>query len=245
MMLRSLRMMRHALLMMLPVWQMMRHALLMMLPVWRMMRHALRTMRPVWQTVRRIAAAVNRATEQWRGPVLFGFVAAAALWIVWFFTNPPCTIDKAAAGACHPGTLARYINHEIMAHCLLVGMAAATLKGGYDQLMLNRERKRADEAEERVKLERQRLDEERQLRDEDRQRNEERIVEERRRSDARIDAMRAEMREDRQQWQAELHEERQQRQAELREERQQRQAMMDTFTQLLSGHQNGNTPKED
>ena len=166
--------------------------------------------------------------------MLFGIVPAVALWTIWFFTHPPCTIEKAAAGDCNPGVLARYINHEIMAQCLLVGMAGATLKGGYDQLMLNRERKRADEAEERVKLERQRLDEERQLRDEDRQRNEERIVEERRRSDARIDAMYAEMREDRQQWQAEL-----------REERQQRQAMQDTLTQLLSERQNGNTPKED
>lgn len=190
-------------------------------------RAPLRMMRRVWRTLRRIASALNRATEQWRGPVLFGIVPAAALWTIWFFTNPPCTIEKAAAGACHPGALARYINHEIMAQCLLVGMAGATLKGGYDQLMLNRERKRADEAEERVKLERQRLDEERQ-------RSEERIAEERRRSDARIDAMYAEMREDRQQWQAEL-----------REERQQRQAMQDTLTQLLSDRQNGNTPKED
>ena len=188
----------------------------MLLRVFRMMMYALRMMLPAWRALRRIAAAVNRATEQWRGPVIFGIVPAAALWTIWFFTHPPCTIEKAAAGACHPGALARYINHEIMAQCLLVGMAGATLKGGYDQLMLNRERKRADEAEERVKLERQRLDEERQ------------------RNDQRIDALYAEMREERQQWQAEL-----------REERQQRQAMQDTLTQLLSERQNGNTPKED
>ena len=206
------------------VLRMLRRALRMMLPVLRMMLlPIMRMMLPVLRTVRRRAAAVNRATEQWRGPVLFGFVAAAALWTIWFFTHPPCTIALAAAGDCHPGILARYINHEIMAQCLLVGMAAATLKGGYDQLMLNRERKRADEAEERVKLERQRLEDERKRSDEERRRNEERM-----------DAIYAEMRADRQQWQAAL-----------REERQQRQAMMDTFTQLLSGRQNGNTPPED
>lgn len=139
------------------------------------------------QAWRRIAAGGNRATEQWRGPVSFGFVAAAALWTIWFLTNPPCTIEKAAAGACHPGVLARYINHEIMAQCLLVGMAAATLKGGYDQIMLNRERKRADEAEER-------LNQMRQL------------------YEKRLDEMYAELREERQKRQAELHEERQQNQ---------------------------------
>ena len=231
--------------MMLPVLRMLRRALRMMLPVLRMILPVLRMMLRALRTLRRIAAAANRATEQWRGPVLFGFVAAAALWTIWFFTHPPCTMARAAAGDCHPGALARYINHEIMAQCLLVGMAAATLKGGYDQLMLNRERKRADEAEERVKLERQRLEDERKRSDEERRRNEERM-----------DAIYAEMRADRQQWQAALHEERQQRQSELREERQQRQAMLseerqqrqamlDTFTQLLSGRQNGNTPKED
>ena len=194
---RVLRMMLPVLRMTLPVLRMMLPVLRMMLPVLRMMLPVLRMMLPVLRTLRRIAAAVNRATEQWRGPVLFGFVAAASLWTIWFFTHPPCTIALAAAGDCHPGVLARYINHEIMAQCLLVGMAAATLKGGYDQLMLNRERKRADEAEERVKLERQRLEDERK-------RSDERIAEERQRSDERIDAIHAEMREDRQQMMAHI-----------------------------------------
>ena len=156
----------------------------------------------------------------------FGCVAAATLWTIWFLTNPPCTIERAAAGECHPGVLARYINHEIMTQCLLVGMAAATLKGGYDQIMLNRERKRADEAEERLNQARQQY--------------EERLAAERQRNDALL----AEMREERQQRQAELREERQQRQADLQEERQQRQAMMDTITQLLSERQNGNARAE-
>ena len=105
------------------------------------------------------AGRIGRATERWRGPVAAGLIAAAALWAVWYFTKVPCTIESAAAGKCNPGLLARYINHQIMAQCLLVGMAAATLKGGYNEIMLNRERKRADAAEERLAEERKRMDE--------------------------------------------------------------------------------------
>ena len=177
----------------------------------------LQMLRRVLRTLRRIAAALNRATEQWRGPVIFGIVPAAALWTIWFFTHPPCTIEKAAAGACHPGALARYINHEIMAQCLLVGMAGATLKGGYDQLMLNRERKRADAAEERLKLERQRHDEERK------------------RDSERIDALHAELRVERQQNQA-IQQENQAAQQELLARMAENQSIL---TQMLQQRQNG------
>ena len=108
---------------------------------------------------RNFAGRVNRATERWRGPVAAGCIAAAILWLIWYFTRPPCTMASAAQGMCHPGLVAQYINHQIAAQCMLVGMAATTLKGGYDQLMLNRERKRADEAEERLAEERRRNDE--------------------------------------------------------------------------------------
>lgn len=123
---------------------------------------------------RNFAGRVNRATERWRGPVAAGCIAAVILWLIWYFTRPPCTMASAAQGMCHPGVVAQYINHQIAAQCMLVGMAATTLKGGYDQLMLNRERKRADEAEER-------------------------LAEERRRNDERMETLYAELREERQQ----------------------------------------------
>ena len=110
------------------------------------------------RALRRGLAAIGAATERWRGPVAFGLAAAAALWTVWYFTKAPCTMTAATAGQCHPGVLAGYINHQIMGQCLLVGMAAATLKGGYNEIMLNRERKRADAAEERLAEERKRID---------------------------------------------------------------------------------------
>ena len=153
------------------------------------------------------AAGIGAATEHWRGPVAFGISAAAALWAVWYFTKAPCTMTAAGAGQCNPGALAGYINHQIMAQCMLVGMAAATLKGGYNEIMLNRERKRADAAEERLAEERKRNDErlaliteeQRKRNDEqmglmteERKRNDERLAEERKRNDALLEEFHAE-----------------------------------------------------
>ena len=142
------------------------------------------------------AAGIEAATERWRGPVAFGISAAAALWAVWYFTKAPCTMTAAGAGQCNPGALAGYINHQIMAQCMLVGMAAATLKGGYNEIMLNRERKRADAAEERLAEERKRNDEimteERKRTAEERKRNDERLAEERKRIDALLEGFHAE-----------------------------------------------------
>ena len=138
------------------------------------------------------AAGIGAATERWRGPVAFGISAAAALWAVWYFTKAPCTMTAAGAGQCNPGVLAGYINHQIMAQCMLVGMAAATLKGGYNEIMLNRERKRADAAEERLAEERKRNDEQMGLMTEERKRSDERLAEERKRIDALLEGFHAE-----------------------------------------------------
>ena len=178
------------------------------------------------RALRRGVAAIGAATERWRGPVAFGLAAAAALWTVWYFTKAPCTMAAATAGQCHPGVLADYINHQIMGQCLLVGMAAATLKGGYNEIMLNRERKRADAAEERLAEERKRNDERLA---EERKRNDERLAEERKRVDALLEG---------------FHAERIQSQAA-------QQVMLDTITQmsttltqLLERSQNGSAPSE-
>ena len=148
--------------------------------------------RRVGAALRNGAAGIGAATERWRGPVAFGISAAAALWAVWYFTKAPCTMTAAGAGQCNPGALAGYINHQIMAQCMLVGMAAATLKGGYNEIMLNRERKRADAAEERLAEERKRIDEQMGLMTEERKRNDERLSEERKRNDALLEEFHAE-----------------------------------------------------
>ena len=115
--------------------------------------------------LRNWVAGIVGATEAWRGPVFLGVSAAVLLWAVWYFTKAPCTMAGTKAGTCNPSVLAGGINHQILAQCVLLGLAVGTVKGGYDQVMLNRERKhteeerkRADAAEARLEEERKRVD---------------------------------------------------------------------------------------
>ena len=108
---------------------------------------------------------IGEATEPWRGPAALGLSAAIALWLVWYFTVAPCTMDRADAGLCNASVIAKFINHQIFAQCILLGLAVAAAKGGYNEIMLNRERKRtederrrADAAEARLEEERKRID---------------------------------------------------------------------------------------
>ena len=75
-------------------------------------------------------------------------------------------MENAEAGLCNAGAVARFVNHQILAQCILLGLAITAVKGGYDEIMVSRERKRADvaeqragEAEERLGQERRRVDE--------------------------------------------------------------------------------------
>lgn len=102
---------------------------------------------------------IEDGPHAWRWPAALGFGAALLLWVVWYFTKAPCTIENASAGLCNPGIVASFINHQILAQCILLGLAVAAVKGGYDEIMVSRERKRAEEAEERLRFERKRADE--------------------------------------------------------------------------------------
>ena len=101
---------------------------------------------------------IGEATAAWRGPVLWGFSAVLLLWVVWYFTKAPCTMENAREGLCNAGALARFINYQILAQCILLGLAVAAVKGGYNEIMVSRERKRADEAEARLEETRKRVD---------------------------------------------------------------------------------------
>ena len=68
-------------------------------------------------------------------------------------------MDNAVAGLCNPGALASYINLPALASCLAIGGGFATFTGGYNIIMLNRERQRADEAEARAIRAEKRADE--------------------------------------------------------------------------------------
>ena len=165
---------------------------------------------------------LDEATENWRVPVALGIVTAAALWAVWFFTKAPCTIDNAREGLCNAGSIARFINHQIMSQCLGLGFASVTLKGGYDVIMLNRERRRADEAEARAEQERRRVD-------------------------ALLEEVRQEQREERQEQREERQEQREERQRNAATQ----QALLETMAQinqtlvrLLERQENGTSARE-
>ncbi len=118
------------------------------------------------RTFRSGIAGIGEGTGAWRWPVALGVGAAVALWVVWYFTKAPCTMENAEAGLCNAGAVARFVNHQILAQCILLGLAITAVKGGYDEIMVSRERKRADvaeqragEAEERLGQERRRVDE--------------------------------------------------------------------------------------
>jgi len=149
--------------------------------------------------------------------------AAALQWVVWYFTKSPCTIENALDGVCNAGVVARYIDHQILAQAILLGLAVAAVKGGYDEIMVSRERKLADDAEDRLEEERKRSEEMRQQ----------------------LDALYAER-------QVELEAERAERQAERELERAERQAVLNNLvqinnalTQLLAERQNGRSSPED
>ena len=162
---------------------------------------------------------------------MLGLGAALSLWVVWYFTKAPCTIESASAGLCNASVAARFINHQILAQCILLGLAVAAVKGGYDEIMVSRERKRADDAEQRA------------------EEAEERLRFERKRADEIIEEIRAERREEMQVWRAERQEELEARREEREANRLERQAMMETITQMsnaieqLLERRNGRSPE--
>ena len=98
------------------------------------------------------------AAAFWRAPVVAGVTTGTGAWLVWYFTKVPCLMENAAAGLCNPGVLANYINLPALASCLAIGGGFATFTGGYNIIMLNKERQRADDAESRLAAERLRVD---------------------------------------------------------------------------------------
>ena len=51
-------------------------------------------------------------------------------------------MESAEVEPCNISVVATFINHQILAQCILLGIAVAAAKGGYNEIMLNRERQR-------------------------------------------------------------------------------------------------------
>ena len=139
---------------------------------------------------RRFTITLAGSIELWWFPVLAGTATAVIVWVVWYLTEVPCTPANAAAYQCNPGSIARYINSDILGRCITLGAIVATLAGGLNIYMFAKEREARIAAEKGREADRQRFEEQRQedrqrfeeQRQEDRQRFEEQLQEERQRS---------------------------------------------------------------
>lgn len=111
-------------------------------------------------------------------PLAIGLIAAAATWVIWYYTAAPCSPEAAALYHCNPSRIARYVNVDIWARCLTLGtLTGGLIGGGVNYAMFSRERAAriaaeiiAEEERKRADEERKRVDEERKLREEDRKR---------------------------------------------------------------------------
>ncbi|MCE2501152.1 MAG: hypothetical protein J4G13_09850 [Dehalococcoidia bacterium] len=138
--------------------------------------------------------SVRDVWEVARLPALFGVVTAAVTWVIWYYTNTPCTLELAARTSCNPAEIAKYINVDIFGRMLTYSAITAAAGGVWNYNMFTRmraeiaaERKRADAERLRADAAVQQIAE--YLRNAEEERREEReafmalLAEERRRSD--------------------------------------------------------------
>ena len=106
-----------------------------------------------------------------RLPGLFAVIAAAATWLIWYYTSTPCTLELAARTDCNPAQIARYVNVDIFGRMLTYAAITAAAGGvwNYDMFTKMRaviaaEKQRADEAEKQLAEYRQQSETDRQER---------------------------------------------------------------------------------
>ncbi len=109
-------------------------------------------------------------------PVAAGLAALAATWVVWYFTGNSCSDELAASTGCNASFAAVFINPAMLKDIVTNSAIAATGGGIWSYIMITRERRAREAAEQALARERERAEEERR-------KAEERIEEERRRAD--------------------------------------------------------------
>ena len=112
-------------------------------------------------------------------PVAAALAALAVTWAVWYFTGNRCSTELAAATGCNASPVAAFINPALLKDIVTNSAIAATGGGIWSYIMITRERRAREAAEQALAQERQRAEEERRRADEERQRADE----ERRRAD--------------------------------------------------------------
>ena len=143
--------------------------------------------RPVSLTPADGGIGVRDVWEVARLPALFGVVTAAVTWVIWYYTNTPCTLELAARTSCNPAEIAKYINVDIFGRMLTYSAITAAAGGVWNYNMFTRmraeiaaERKRADDAMKQLEGYRRQAEEERR---QERDSFMTMLAEERRRSD--------------------------------------------------------------
>ena len=151
--------------------------------------------------LRRAWQELKATVVVWRAPGLAGIIGTVGAWTVWYYSSVPCTVMAAMAGRCNPGVFASYITLPVLTSCLGIGAGCVAIVGGYNVVMLNRERQRADAAEERAIQAQERAN---QIADETRERMFE-IEEERREQHRQFLAERRQVEQERLQMERERH----------------------------------------
>ena len=94
-------------------------------------------------------------------PVAAALAALAVTWVVWYFTGNRCSEELAAATGCNASTAAAFINPALLKDIVTNSAIAATGGGIWSYIMITRERRAREAAEQALAQERQRAEEER------------------------------------------------------------------------------------
>ncbi len=91
-------------------------------------------------------------------PALFAIITAAAAWLIWYYTNTPCTLELAERTTCNPAVIAQYINVDIYGRMLTYAAITAAAGGVWNYNMFTKMRAAIATEKQRADTERQRAD---------------------------------------------------------------------------------------
>ena len=138
-------------------------------------------------------------------PVAAALVALAVTWAVWYFTGNRCPEELAAATGCNASAGAVFINPALLKDIVTNSAIAATGGGIWSYIMITRERRAREAAEQTLSQERRKAE---ARVEEERRKAEARVEEERRKAEARAEEERRKAEEERRKAEARAEEER-------------------------------------
>ena len=94
-------------------------------------------------------------------PVAAALAALAVTWAVWYFTGSRCPEELGSATGCNASAAAAFINPALLKDIVTNSAIAATGGGVWSYIMITRERRAREAAEQALVQERQRAEEER------------------------------------------------------------------------------------